>query len=396
MKARRPGPRRRVARARRRARRGPRRDAVERRRAPSRAGRRARRPAAARVPRPGGRPGQRQADVHPAHRGGSYRVRSAASPCEHMFVSILHADADCFFASVEQRDEPRLRGQPADRGDLGRDGGQLRGPRVRRPQRDARDRGAPAVPGLLAVEPRGEAYAEASRELFEVFDAASPRGRAPRDRGGVPRGPAGRSGAAAAPTGARRGRAAGHGRRRGRRRSRPRWPAARPSRTGCSCSRPTTSALPRRATGSSSSGASGGRRRRSCTRAGSRPSARPPRWASSSSSRCSGAATAAACTRWSTTATATPVERGAAAALVRLDALARPRRRPAARRWRPPPSASRERLQSSGRAGRTITLHLRFDDHTLAARSRTLPAATADATTIHAHGRGAAATRRAG
>ena len=42
-----------------------------------------------------------------------------------------------------------------------------------------------------------------------------------------------------------------------------------------------------------------------------------------------------------------------------------------------------QRLQSSGRAGRTITLHLRFDDHTLAARSRTLPAATADATTIH-------------
>ena len=30
-------------------------------------------------------------------------------------------------------------------------------------------------PGLTAVEPRGEAYAEASRELFEVFDAMSPR-----------------------------------------------------------------------------------------------------------------------------------------------------------------------------------------------------------------------------
>ena len=34
--------------------------------------------------------------------------------CEHMFVSatILHADADSFFASVEQRDDPRLRGRP--------------------------------------------------------------------------------------------------------------------------------------------------------------------------------------------------------------------------------------------------------------------------------------------
>ena len=30
-------------------------------------------------------------------------------------------------------------------------------------------------PGLIAVEPRSEAYGEASRELFEVFDALSPR-----------------------------------------------------------------------------------------------------------------------------------------------------------------------------------------------------------------------------
>ena len=41
------------------------------------------------------------------------------------------------------------------------------------------------------------------------------------------------------------------------------------------------------------------------------------------------------------------------------------------------------RLADEGRAGRTIPLHLRCDDHTLAARSRTLPTATADAPTIH-------------
>ena len=36
-------------------------------------------------------------------------------PFEHMFVSepaILHADLDSFYASVEQRDDRRLRGRP--------------------------------------------------------------------------------------------------------------------------------------------------------------------------------------------------------------------------------------------------------------------------------------------
>src|SRR5205085_980784 len=40
----------------------------------------------------------------------------ATRTCEHVFVrrdaSILHADLDAFFASVEQRDNPALRGRP--------------------------------------------------------------------------------------------------------------------------------------------------------------------------------------------------------------------------------------------------------------------------------------------
>ena len=89
-------------------------------------------------------------------------------------ATILHADADAFFASVEQRDDPRLRGRPTAVGSgvvmaasyearaFGVSGG-MSGARARR-----------LCPALLFVEPRFSAYTEASRALFEVFEQAAP------------------------------------------------------------------------------------------------------------------------------------------------------------------------------------------------------------------------------
>jgi DNA polymerase-4 len=94
--------------------------------------------------------------------------------CEHVFVSILHADADCFFASVEQRDDPRLRGRPT----------MVATWVVMAASYEARAYGIHSAmhasearrlcPEVIAVEPRTEAYATASEALFRVFEAASP------------------------------------------------------------------------------------------------------------------------------------------------------------------------------------------------------------------------------
>jgi DNA polymerase IV len=89
-----------------------------------------------------------------------------------MFV--LHADADAFFASVEQRDDPRLRGQPVIVGG----GGVLAasyeakayGIRTAMGGRQA----LRLCPHAIVVPGRFAAYAEASRAMFEVFEDASP------------------------------------------------------------------------------------------------------------------------------------------------------------------------------------------------------------------------------
>src|SRR5256886_17365638 len=91
---------------------------------------------------------------------GSRHMR-ATIQYEHMFV--LHADADAFFASVEQRDDPRLRGRPVIVGG----GGVLAasyeakayGIRTAMGGRQARR----LCPDAIVVRPRHEAYTAASR-----------------------------------------------------------------------------------------------------------------------------------------------------------------------------------------------------------------------------------------
>ncbi len=91
-----------------------------------------------------------------------------------MFVSILHADLDSFFASVEQRDDPRLRGRPVIVG-----GGVVLaasyeakafGVRTAMGGRQARR----LCPEAIVVPPRFEAYSEASKAVFRVFEQTSP------------------------------------------------------------------------------------------------------------------------------------------------------------------------------------------------------------------------------
>ena len=95
-----------------------------------------------------------------------------------MFVSfgatILHADADAFFASVEQRDDPCLRGRPVIVG-----GGvvlaasyeaKAYGVRTAMGGRQARR----LCPQAIVVPPRMAAYAEASKALYALFEDTTP------------------------------------------------------------------------------------------------------------------------------------------------------------------------------------------------------------------------------
>ncbi|HEX6700349.1 MAG TPA: DNA polymerase IV, partial [Gaiellaceae bacterium] len=103
---------------------------------------------------------------------------SCSAACEHVFVSaaatILHADLDAFFASVEQRDDPRLRGRPVIVG-----GGVVLAASYEAKAygvRTAMDGGVARrlCPHAVVVSPRMSAYADASKALYRVFDDTSP------------------------------------------------------------------------------------------------------------------------------------------------------------------------------------------------------------------------------
>src|SRR6187399_3779199 len=95
-----------------------------------------------------------------------------------MFVSseatILHADVDSFFASVEQRDDPRLRGRPVIVGGwvvlAASYEAKAAGVQTAMSAGEARRR----CPDVIVVQPRMRAYSEASKAMFAVFDDAAP------------------------------------------------------------------------------------------------------------------------------------------------------------------------------------------------------------------------------
>ncbi|MFK7888935.1 MAG: DNA polymerase IV [Gammaproteobacteria bacterium] len=91
---------------------------------------------------------------------------------------ILHADMDAFYASVEQRDQPELRGKPVIVGGRDRRGvvaaasyeARTFGVRSAMPVREALRR----CPEAICVRPRIAHYRDVSRDVFAVFSDITP------------------------------------------------------------------------------------------------------------------------------------------------------------------------------------------------------------------------------
>ena len=89
-------------------------------------------------------------------------------------ATILHADADAFYASVEQRDDPRLRGRPVivGAGVVLAASYEAKACGVRTAMGGGQARRL--CPHAVVVSPRMSAYSEASKAMFRVFDDACP------------------------------------------------------------------------------------------------------------------------------------------------------------------------------------------------------------------------------
>ena len=89
-------------------------------------------------------------------------------------ATILHADLDSFYASVEQRDDPSLRGRPVIVGAgvvlAASYEAKAYGVRTAMGGRQARR----LCPHASVVQPRMPAYSEASKAVYELFEEAAP------------------------------------------------------------------------------------------------------------------------------------------------------------------------------------------------------------------------------
>lgn len=87
---------------------------------------------------------------------------------------IIHCDADCFYAAIEMRDDPNLRGRPVAVG-----GSKERRGVIATCNYDARDCGVRSAmstshalklcPDLIVIPPNMEKYIEASRQMRDIF-----------------------------------------------------------------------------------------------------------------------------------------------------------------------------------------------------------------------------------
>ena len=332
-----------------------------------------------------------------------------------MFVSggqatILHADLDSFYASVEQRDDPTLRGRPVIVG-----GGvvlaasyeaKAYGVRTAMGGRQARR----LCPAAVVVPPRMSAYSRASEAVFEVFHDTTPAGRAAVDRRGVPRRVAGCAGCRAP-----------------RCRSPPDCATEVRDRVGL----PITVGIARTKflakvasqeakpdglllvppdrelaflhplPGAAAVGGGRQDRRKSCTPTASTPSPTSPSSASPCWGRWSAARWAVSCSRCPATSTAAGCVTG-----VRRRSVGAQR---ALGRGRVTPCRPAEidavvinlvdritrRMRTADRTGRTVVLRLRFDDFSRVTRSHTMPRATASTDADPRRGPGSRRRRRA-